>query len=150
MESAAPSVLSGVMEEEIVRVTLIWDREECGEEIEVAPLGEDLYRVTTPPLFSLPLRLHDVFEATEDADGLHYVRRVARGLLLRDSWSVQRQVAETAELAALLDEIRAAGGYAERIFGGLLFTYLPRASTLDIGDRLNELHDRFTSLEHGS
>ena len=85
-------------------------------------------------------RFGDIIETKVIPDGsLLFVRVIERGPFRHHQTALSRQLADSASLARLLDEVIAAGGHWQRILGGVLFISLPEGSTLDFETRLSSI-----------
>src|ERR1051325_10885846 len=95
-------------------------------ECELLKLSDNIYRVEQVVPFIELVSYHDTIETTTSVDGSLIFRRVVKKSdYTKYDYAVSKKVAESAELRAVLDRVTQLGGYWERMFGGLLFVFLP-------------------------
>jgi len=114
------------------------------ETVTVTPLGGDRYRLEVTPVSSVIEELGAyygaVIAATPEPDGSLRVRTlVAHSSLRMTDVLVRRDIVESDAFRAFADAVTAAGGYAERVFGGVLFVYVPNDSPFDPAAELDKV-----------
>ena len=117
----------------------------CGSEgLLVTPMGPNLYRMEESSILKLgEVSYHDVIEAEPQTDGtLRFVRVLTPSGLKTLCWVLSQTAAESPGLSALLDKVIAAGGYWERIFGGVLLLHLPPAEHDHLIDGFNSFFNQ--------
>src|SRR5689334_6224119 len=94
---------------------------------EVTRLGASLFRLEQTPLAAVePMYRGDIIETEPLADGTdRYVRIVERAPMRHYSWIVARSWAESADRAAYIAKLTAAGGSVEQYMGGVFHVHVP-------------------------
>ena len=96
------------------------------EDLIVAPLGSDLYRLEESS-FASEIRYMDVMRAVAQDDGsLLFKEVVTRSDLATHSWVLSKEILSSRELREILDLAMAVGGNWEQAFGGVLIIHVPK------------------------
>lgn len=115
--------------------------EGCDQTIDVTPLGNNLYRLETTPLFiEEKVSFGDIIEVDPQASGvLRFCRVVERSPWRHWDWLLAQDVVESAFFQALQHSIEAHGGLWEQTMGGIFFVHLPPDADFDPEAALGKL-----------
>ena len=127
-----------------VERTRVWFGNGDSEELLLAPVGGDLYRLEESSFIG-EARYGDVIRgSSRDDGGLLFLGIETRSNLVSQSWILSEAVLDSPECGSLLDDIMAMGGNWERAFGGVLLVHTPEGSEEEIADRVKQLTDLFS------
>lgn len=129
--------------------------------VEATQLGSNRFRLEHTPLFSDEgdPGFGDVIEVaplddtsrsdTGQTEALSYrlVRILERAAYDRFMWVIPLQIAESAELKGFMDAVIQAGGSCERVAGGVLMASLPKGSSFDAEEALDEVFRAVRNFE---
>jgi hypothetical protein len=127
------------MMDESVEIEL--QTENAGEVLSVFPLGGGRFRLEVTPAFGdlddVPVYAADVIEAEPVAPGIYrFVRVAERAPFQHFSFGIPLSFADSEEFRGFCDDVIAADGGWERVFGGILYVHVPLDSAFDVARQL--------------
>lgn len=108
----------------------------------VTKVGENLYRIEKHPIMSDEINYKDIIEAKFDDDKLIFQRLYQESDLKHFDYLLSKENCENENFENLLKQIDENDGYWTQAFGGCLIVSLPKNSSFDLDEKIQELFSK--------
>lgn len=107
--------------------------EDAVEPIYVTRIHDDIYRCEDSMMLS-EINYHDEIELARDGDKFKIIRIVRRSPFLVKRYLLSKELIEAGSFQEMMNKLVKAGGYWERVMGGILILSLPKEKKEELGD----------------
>ena len=108
----------------------------------VTKVGENLYRLEEHPIFSEEVNYKDIIETKFEDSKLVFQKIYQKSDLKHFDYLLSKETSESEKFENLLKQIDENGGYWTQAFGGCLLVSLPKSSSFNLDEKIQELFSR--------